>query len=88
MKEITVDDLKQRLVAGETITVVDIREPDEYNDWHICGAVNVPVYNAINAGERLGSWARRARSFQTEERGRAPGSSSPADSYYSIIDVE
>ena len=51
MKEMTQEDLRNRLAAGEPITVVDIREPSEYDDWHIYGSVNVPVYNAIASGD-------------------------------------
>ena len=51
MKEITIDDLKQRLESGQPVAVVDIRETDEFDDWHIHGSTNVPVYNAISVGE-------------------------------------
>jgi glyoxylase-like metal-dependent hydrolase (beta-lactamase superfamily II) len=52
MKEITQEDLKTRLVSGEPITVLDIREVNEYDDWHIYGSLNVPVYNALAAGDQ------------------------------------
>ncbi|MEW6511551.1 MAG: rhodanese-like domain-containing protein, partial [Bacteroidota bacterium] len=51
MKEITPAELKERLQAGEALTVLDIREADEYAEWHIRGSMNIPVYNALNAGE-------------------------------------
>lgn len=51
MKEISHDELTRRLVEGEDISVLDIRERDEYNDWHIFGSVNVPVYDAIATGD-------------------------------------
>ena len=40
-------DLKARIEAGEPIEIVDIREADEYVDWHIHGSRNLPVYNAL-----------------------------------------
>lgn len=52
MKEITTDVLTDRLVSGEKITVLDIRETDEFDDWHIAGSSNLPIYNAINAGRQ------------------------------------
>lgn len=37
-------DLKKRLDAGEEAVIIDVREPDEFNDalGHIPGALNVP----------------------------------------------
>jgi glyoxylase-like metal-dependent hydrolase (beta-lactamase superfamily II)/rhodanese-related sulfurtransferase len=51
MKEISHEELTHRLSAGEKISVLDIRERDEYDDWHIFGAVNIPIYNAIGMGD-------------------------------------
>lgn len=41
-KEITVAELKAMLDRGEA-QVVDVREPDEFAEGHIPGAVNVPL---------------------------------------------
>jgi rhodanese-related sulfurtransferase len=38
-KEITVHDLD----ISEVTTLIDVREPDEYTDGHIPGAINVPL---------------------------------------------
>ncbi|MCI0693553.1 MBL fold metallo-hydrolase [candidate division KSB1 bacterium] len=46
--EIDRQTLLRRLHAGEAIEVVDIRETNEYNGWHIAGASNVPTYIALN----------------------------------------
>ena len=51
MKEITPEELTKRLESGEDIAVIDIREPDEFEDWHIYGAENVPSYNALSRGD-------------------------------------
>ena len=50
MSEITAQELENRLSAGETVAVVDIRESPEYRDWHIHGSTNVPVYEALRRG--------------------------------------
>ena len=50
MVEIAPADLRTRLEAGEPLKIVDIREADEYAAWHILGAENLPVYNALAAG--------------------------------------
>ncbi len=46
--EIDRQTLLRRLHAGEAIEVVDIREANEYNGWHIAGAGNLPAYMALN----------------------------------------
>ncbi len=51
MKELTVDQLVQRLSNGEKIQVVDIREAPEHRDWSIPGSMNCPAYNAIGTGD-------------------------------------
>lgn len=39
--EIDIDEFAERLVAG--LTVIDVREPDEYTDGHVPGALLVPL---------------------------------------------
>lgn len=36
-------DLKQKLESKEKIFILDVREPFEYEEWHIPGSVNIPV---------------------------------------------
>ncbi len=54
MKEMGVTTLRERLEAGESLEVVDIREGDEFAAWHIFGSRNVPVYNALREGRTEG----------------------------------
>jgi rhodanese-related sulfurtransferase len=49
MREITVERLASALQQGATL--VDVREPAEYRDGHVPGAVNIPM-GQLNA--RLG----------------------------------
>lgn len=42
MKEITVEELKQRIDNGEQLNVIDVREPDEYTEYNI-GAKLIPL---------------------------------------------
>jgi len=51
MGQITASELKRKLELGETVAVVDIREANEYSDWRIHGSLNMPVYDALNAGD-------------------------------------
>lgn len=51
INEITAAELKLKLEAGEDIAVVDIREEEEYREWHILPSSNIPVYNALNSGQ-------------------------------------
>jgi glyoxylase-like metal-dependent hydrolase (beta-lactamase superfamily II) len=51
MSEIDCVQLKTKLEAGEAVEVVDIREPAEFGAWHIHGSRNLPVYDALRAGD-------------------------------------
>ena len=42
MHNITPDELKKRLDAGETVTLVDVREPHEREEYNI-GGIHVPL---------------------------------------------
>ena len=44
MKNITVEELKARMDAGEQLNVIDVREPDEYAEFNI-GAKLIPLGN-------------------------------------------
>ncbi len=41
-KEVSLDELKKRLEAGEKITLLDVREKEEYRAGYIPGAVSIP----------------------------------------------
>jgi rhodanese-related sulfurtransferase len=45
MSDITASDLKQRLQAGETPTIIDVREPWEVEESRIPGSQNIPLGN-------------------------------------------
>ena len=46
MATITSQELKRKLDSGP-VMILDVREPFEYVDWHIPGAVNIPVSRVI-----------------------------------------
>ncbi|MFI5172680.1 MAG: rhodanese-like domain-containing protein [Chitinophagales bacterium] len=41
-KDITVEELKARMDAGEALMIIDVREPHEYAEYNI-GALNIPL---------------------------------------------
>ncbi|MGI4883952.1 MAG: rhodanese-like domain-containing protein [Janthinobacterium lividum] len=43
MADITSDELKQRQQAGEPLTIIDVREPWEFEENRIPGAQNIPL---------------------------------------------
>ena len=51
MENITVGELKRRMDAGESMHVVDVREPDEVAEFNI-GATHIPLDNIM--GMQLG----------------------------------
>jgi len=62
MKEWTIQELAQRLASGEPVRVLDIREAEEYEEWHIPGSSNLPTYMAINQGD-LDAFSRHIESL-------------------------
>jgi rhodanese-related sulfurtransferase len=52
MKEITVQELKSKLDAGEDIQVIDVRETDEYQYCNI-GALHIPMGEIIMKADQL-----------------------------------
>ncbi|MBI2173228.1 MAG: MBL fold metallo-hydrolase [Candidatus Aenigmarchaeota archaeon] len=52
MSFMTPQELKQKLDEGQKIFVLDVREPLEYEEWHIPGSVNIPL-SSVYAGAEL-----------------------------------
>lgn len=48
---ITARDLKRSLDAGQRVVLLDVRSPEEFADWRIPGAVNLPLPRLL-AGEK------------------------------------
>lgn len=44
-------ELKAKLDAGEALTVVDVREPEEYEGWNIAGSLNVPLDRLLEGAD-------------------------------------
>jgi glyoxylase-like metal-dependent hydrolase (beta-lactamase superfamily II) len=42
VRELSADELADRLDAGDAFVLVDTRPPESYESWHVPGAVNVP----------------------------------------------
>ncbi len=47
MQEITVQEVKSRLAAGEPLHILDVREPDEYAEFNIGGKL-LPLGNILS----------------------------------------
>ena len=47
MQEITVEELKSRVDAGEQLNVIDVREPDEYAEYNL-GAKLIPLGQVLS----------------------------------------
>lgn len=58
-KEITTQELSERLNKGEKVKMLDVREPDEWAAGHVTGAMHIPLgqvverLNELNADEEL-----------------------------------
>ena len=51
MSEITAEELKERLEAGDDLCVVDIRPEEDYEMETIEGAQNLPIREALQNGD-------------------------------------
>lgn len=51
--ELTTAQLQERLAAGEPLTVLDVREADEYSAGHIPGAILIPIETITDAVKGL-----------------------------------
>lgn len=52
MKEITAHELKELLEAKESITLIDVREPYEHEDYNI-GGILIPLADIPYSAERI-----------------------------------
>lgn len=41
-RQVSVEEIREALDSGESVTVVDVREPDEWAEEHIPGAKHIP----------------------------------------------
>jgi len=57
MKEITVQELKKKMDQGESFHLIDVREPDEYEEANI-GAQLIPLGDLPDHIEELNKWQK------------------------------
>jgi molybdopterin/thiamine biosynthesis adenylyltransferase/rhodanese-related sulfurtransferase len=54
IRQVSLEDLKERLDAGENLILVDVREKDEWRQGHVPGAVHIPRgFLEMQVGSRL-----------------------------------
>jgi len=53
LHQLTVEDLAAAIDAGDDLTIVDTRQPESFEAWHVPGAVNVPYHPIDGLGEDL-----------------------------------
>ena len=44
IREITEDEMRETIKTVENVVVLDVRSTQEFNEGHILGAINIPVY--------------------------------------------
>ena len=45
MKTITRDELKRKIESGDRFSLVEVLDPDQFETFHLPGAINVPLSN-------------------------------------------
>lgn len=53
MESLDAAGLKQQIDAGQTLFLLDVREPWEFELCHIAGSVNIPMSRIVNSLEEL-----------------------------------
>lgn len=53
MESLDVAGLKQQLDTGQSLFLLDVREPWEFELCHIAGSVNIPMSRIVNSLEEL-----------------------------------
>jgi hydroxyacylglutathione hydrolase len=51
--QVTVHELEQWLEEGREVDVVDVREPAEWMEGHVAGALHVPMLEAVGRRDEL-----------------------------------
>lgn len=51
--ELTTEELRGKIAAGENVNLVDIREPDEWQDGHIKEARSIPLSELLERVHEL-----------------------------------
>ena len=46
---VDVQELQEMLAQGRPVTVLDVRQAGDYQEWAIPGSLHVDVYNALKA---------------------------------------
>src|SRR5690625_415012 len=49
------EDLNKKLKANKSVTIVDVREPDEYKFGHIPGAISIPFVELTEQLTKIGT---------------------------------
>ena len=60
--DIPADEVLERLNQGEDLYLLDVRQADAYERWHIEGSNNLPIYDELAAGD-AGAIERRIDAF-------------------------
>lgn len=64
VKQVSLEDLKTRMEAGEEFTLVDVREKDEWRQGYIPGAVHVPRgFLEMQAASRIGDPSKKVITY-------------------------
>ena len=71
MADITPAELRQRQQAGETPTILDVREPWEHEESRIPGAQNIPLNSLPDKLDDLEEWKNQEVIVHCKGGGRA-----------------
>lgn len=68
VNQVSVHEVKARLVARDRILLIDVREPKQFQAGHIRGAINIPLSRLEQEAQRLDSKVEMIVLCQTGHR--------------------
>ena len=71
MADITAAELQQRLQAGETPIIIDVREPWEFEEGRIAGTQNIPLNSLPEKLDDLADWKEQEVIVHCKSGGRS-----------------
>lgn len=53
IRDINRDELKEMMDAGESFVLINVLDPEDFENEHICGSINMPVSTIARDAENL-----------------------------------
>ena len=52
-ENLSLDEINEIMQRDENAILIDVRSPQEYMEWHLPGALNIPTYEIFEKAKRI-----------------------------------